>query len=128
MLRIGERLQNLVAVFDNRLERIKDFEYTAKTEQQNAAFAYTNKSNKQNIVTVWFHTNRPTDYNATTPVDVEIKNVIFKNPIWVDLRNGSVYEIPKKTWSQSGKTFKMNGLPVYDSPVLIAEKELIELK
>ncbi len=121
-------VQNLAAIFDNSLERVKDFDYSAKTEQKHSAFAYFNKSNKLNIVTFWLHTNRPTDYNATTPLEIEMKGVSFKNPVWVDLRNGNVYEIPKKDWRQSGKTFKMNGLPVYDSPILIAEKELIELK
>lgn len=121
-------VQNLATVFDNSLKRIKNFEYVAETEHKNSAFAYSNITNKQNIVTVWLHTNRPTDYNAATPVDVKMKNVTFKNPVWIDLRNGVVYEIPGKAWSQSGNTFKMNGLPVYDSPVLIAEKELIELK
>lgn len=121
-------VQNLAAVFDNTLERNKDFEYKVETEYENSVFAYTNKSNKQNIITLWLHTNRPVDYNATTPVDVEMKGVNFKNPVWIDLRNGSIYEIPKKAWSQTGNTFKMSGLPVYDSPVLIAEKELIKLK
>ncbi len=121
-------VQNLAAIFDNTLERNKNFEYTVDTEHEISVFAYTNKSNKQNIITLWLHTNRPVDYNATTPVDVEMKGVNFKNPVWIDLRNGLVYEIPKNAWSQSGNTFKMIGLPVYDSPVLIAEKELINMK
>jgi hypothetical protein len=120
-------VQNLAAVFDNSLERIKDFQYSAKTNHKNSAFAYSSKSNNQNLVTIWLHTNRPTDYNATTTIEFEMKGVEFKNPVWVDLRTGLVYQIPKKGWEQNGKTFKMTNLPVYDSPIIIAEKELIEI-
>jgi len=121
-------VQNLAAVFDNALDRIKDFSYSAETEHQNSAFAYTNKLNNQNIVSMWLHTNRPTDYNATTLVNVDMTGVKFENPVWVDLRNGYVYEIPKNSWQQNGDTFKVKSLPVYDSPILIAENELLKLK
>jgi len=38
---------------------------------------------------------------------------------------GHVYEIPKKQWRKNGTTYIFSAIPVYDSPVLIAEKNLI---
>ena len=121
-------VQNLSAIFDNTLERIKDFEFNAETDQEISAFAYKKKTNDKNLVTIWLHTNRPTDYNSATPVKVTFNNLKFKNPVWIDLRTGSVYNIPKKDWEQSKNSFVMKALPVYDSPVVIAEKDIIELK
>jgi hypothetical protein len=43
----------------------------------------------------------------------------------VDLRNGEVYEIPEKNWSRKGSAYTFKDIPVYDSPVLIADKSLI---
>ena len=121
-------VQNLAAIFDNSLASIDEFDYTIETKQKESSFAYYSKKGNQNIVTVWLHTNRPTDYNSTTPVDAEFYGVSFKSPVWIDLRTGAVYEIPKENWNQLDDTFEITGLPVYDSPILIAEKELIKLK
>ena len=38
---------------------------------------------------------------------------------------GHSYEIPKNQWRKSGNTYTFSGIPVYDSPVLIAEKSLV---
>ncbi|MDA3926088.1 MAG: hypothetical protein PF904_15440 [Kiritimatiellae bacterium] len=52
----------------------------------------------------------------------------FKNPVLVDLRNGKVFDISKKDWSVNGTSYKFENIPVYDSPVLIADRTLIKFK
>jgi hypothetical protein len=47
------------------------------------------------------------------------------DPVWVDLRTGEVYEIPEKNWSRKGLVYTFKDIPVYDSPVLIADKSLV---
>ncbi len=121
-------VQNLAAIFDHSLMRNKDFGFTAETEHKHTAFGFTNKSNGQHLVTTWLHTNRPTDYNATTPVSMKFENCSFTKPLLVDLRTGDVFEINKNQWSQNGNSVDFSSLPVYDSPIVIAESSLIKLK
>ena len=44
------------------------------------------------------------------------------------MRAGEVFEIPKKQWSKSGSVYEFKNIPVYDSPILIAEKSMLHLK
>ena len=75
----------------------------------------------------WRHTNRPVDYNSTTPVDVKFKGIKFRNPVLVDIRTGVVFEIPRDSYNQKGSFFGIRNLPVYDSPVAVAEKSMIKI-
>ncbi|RZU53408.1 glycosyl hydrolase family 39 [Krasilnikovia cinnamomea] len=51
----------------------------------------------------------------------------FTDPVYVDLRTAEVYDIPDGSWSRSGATYTFTGVPVYDSPVLLADRSLVPL-
>jgi hypothetical protein len=38
-----------------------------------------------------------------------------------------VYEIPATQWSRAGDTYTFKGIPVYDAPILIADRSLIRI-
>lgn len=121
-------VQNLAAIFDHSLIRNVKFEARLATPHSHSAFAYANTSAGHSLVSIWLHTNRPVDYNATTPTDVTMRGVSFKNPVWVDVRTGDVYEIPKKSWKTTGDKVIFSNLALYDSPVLIAERDMLNLQ
>jgi hypothetical protein len=56
---------------------------------------------------------------------VTIENGKFEKPAWVDLFSGRIYKIPKTNWNKKEKSCQFN-IPVYDSPVLIADLPLIK--
>jgi hypothetical protein len=37
-----------------------------------------------------------------------------------------VYEIPVKQWRKDGNKYTFSDIPVYDAPILIADKSLIQ--
>jgi hypothetical protein len=43
----------------------------------------------------------------------------LRNPVWLDLRTGMVYQIPEGTCTNQGGSTLIRALPVYDSPVVI---------
>ena len=47
--------------------------------------------------------------------------------MWVDIITGGVYEIPAGQWSRTGSTYTFKGIPVYDAPILIADRSLIPI-
>jgi hypothetical protein len=40
---------------------------------------------------------------------------------------GNIYDIPAEKWSKNGNKYIFKDIPVYDAPILIADKSLINL-
>lgn len=123
-------VQRIAAIFDNRLSRIRDFSFTSANEgvtsKTLSAFAYADAQGRT-IVTIWDRTGRPAD-TKIRPTDFAFPKASFKSPVLVDMLSGAVYEIPKSAWEQKDAGCAFKGVPVYDSPVLVAERELIPMK
>ena len=60
-------------------------------------------------------------------MDVVIADANFEDPVYVDIISGNIYDIPESAVEKKGGTFTFKNIPVYDSPVLIADKSLIPL-
>ena len=61
-------------------------------------------------------------------VNLTIKGVKFQDPVYVEMITGKVYEIDKSTVKINGENTSFMKLPVWDSPVMIAERSLVNLK
>jgi len=110
--------QRVFSIFDDTLERIRDFQFRADTTESVAAFAYRKKDTGAPVVTAWLNGHPPTDSNAKTLVDITFPALRFQNPVYADLVTGKVYALPS--------SFKQ--IPLYDSPVLIAEKAALPIE
>jgi hypothetical protein len=121
-------VQNLTSIFDDNLTRAKNFNYTATTNQSISVFAYQDKENGFHIITIWLDVNIPSDSNAGTMVDFTFANVLFEQPVYVDLRTGAVFEIPESAYSVKGNEYTFTLVPCYDSPILIADRSNIYLQ
>ena len=120
-------VQNVASVFDNQLELITNFNFTTTARESISLFGYQQKMGKKQIISVWLDEKTPTNRFKTIPIDITIENSNFDNPVWVDLLTGHIYEIPKKGWRKTGSTYTFSDVPVYDSPVLIADKSSLNL-
>ncbi|GAB3180586.1 GH39 family glycosyl hydrolase [Telluribacter humicola] len=118
-------VQNLASVFDNSLTLDKDSRIAAATDESVSAFGYLDKNAQKQLITIWLDGKNPTNSFKTTPVKVTADNMQFTSPVYVDLMTGHIYEIPKADWSKNGSSYTFNSVPLYDSPVLIAEKALV---
>lgn len=118
--------QNVTAIFDHRLKRIPNYAYTVNSDSSLSVFAYQSKFDRQAVV-FWKDSQHPTNFNAKTPMTFEFPNANFSTPVLVDLRTGNVYELPESSWQQNGTHYTFTDVPVYDSPVLIADQSLIPL-
>ncbi|MBI5821496.1 MAG: beta-galactosidase [Verrucomicrobia bacterium] len=118
-------VQNTVAVFDNTLERVKQPAVGVMYDKGTASFAYRNKKTGQALVAIWDNSGVPDDAFATRPAQVVVKNLTIKEPVWVDLISGRVYEIPTDRIVKAAGFTIFKDIPFYDAPVLIAEKGLV---
>ena len=141
-------VQNVVSVFDNAWTRVQEpkfgtsdatvatYEYRRATGEPLFVFwscASALKLVKRDdvpgggdCVPVY---ERPGDSFETRPHAFKYIGEKLREPVWVDLFTGAVYEIPaaKQVRSASG-TVRFLEIPVYDSPCLITEKSALKLQ
>ena len=118
--------QHTTAIFDHRLKRIPNYAYTVDSDSSLSVFAYQSKFDRQ-VVVLWKDSQHPTNSNAKSPMTFEFPAGNFDTPVLVDLRTGQVYELPASSWKKNGTHYTFENIPVYDSPVLIADRSLIPL-
>lgn len=117
-------VQNTVSVFDHSLIRVKDMKCEIESEKKITSFLYEDVNTKQQVLVIWDGTGIPTDSYRTRKINVRLKSGNFKNPVWVDLISGRIYEIPKTSWMREGSIYTFE-VPIYDSPILIADKSIV---
>jgi hypothetical protein len=136
-------MQHVTSVFDNTLQRLKslhvtfntkqkvkagEVRYAKSTDRSLAVYGYENRSTKRQVFTLWVDEYIPTESNATRDITFTVLNGNFSEPVYVDILSGAVYQIPVGEWSKEGTTYTFKKVPVYDAPVLIADKSLISIK
>ena len=117
-----EAAQRVFAIFDDTLDRVGDFACTAGTTRPLAASAYVNKQTGGQVVALWFRDGKPADSNARILVDLTFAGARFSEPVLVDLLTGEVRALPRTI---PGSRFRQ--IPLYDSPILIAEKSALPI-
>lgn len=120
--------QRVFSIFDDNMERIADFKFEVVPGEKVAAFGYRKRAGGAIAVTAWLSGAPPEDSNVATPIDLSIPGARFDTPVFADLMSGDVHEIPadRCVADAAGTTFKR--LPLYDAPVLIAEKAALPIR
>jgi len=119
--------QTVFAIFDDALERLADFPASTTALRGVALTGYRRASDGAQVVALWFNDAPPAEANGVSPADVMLKAGKFTEPVLVDVRTSTVYAIPRDRWTQSAAGAVFRALPIYDSPVLIAEKSVLRL-
>ena len=73
------------------------------------------------------HNGVPSDDFTTRPNVFEWEGAPMKEPVWVDLFTGAVYEIPAKQQVVHSCGVSLVRIPVYDSPCLVTERAALDL-
>ena len=121
-------MQNITSIFDHSLKLKTDYSYLVESAKSISLFAYEEESSGQQIVTIWFDGDIPSDSNDKTSLDFTFSSGKFANPVYTDLRSGEVFEIPKSNMKKTGTRITFSDIPVYDSPVVIGALSLIPLE
>ncbi len=121
-------VQHVTSVFDSTVVSIPDYPWECNNERPVSLYGIENVYSGKQMVAVWFDDRIPSENNHATLLDFTFLRGNFDHPVYADLRTGEVYDIPDRNLSKQGSVYTFKNIPVYDSPVLIAEKELIRLK
>ena len=120
--------QHITAIFDHTLERIPHYAYTTTNDSSLAIFGYRKKHFDHHIITIWQDGAIPNNSMDLAPMDFQFDHANMEDPVYVELRTGKVYAIPSSHWKKNGSSYSFTGIPVYDSPILIADRSLISFK
>jgi hypothetical protein len=85
------------------------------------------KNKKKSAMLVWYDNQVPDNNLQWDPVALTVIGVNFKQPVYVEMISGKVYEIDKRTWKNVGGNVEIRNLPVWDSPVLLAERTQVQM-
>lgn len=136
-------VQNVTSIFDNSLQRIQQLTgthnkavlppspaavvYTKSTDRSLAVYGYRHAKSQKQLYTIWEDDHIPAESNKTRNLTFTFANADFDQPVYVDIVSGRVYEIPAAQWKKAGNVYTFTDIPVYDAPILIADKSLIKL-
>jgi len=122
-------VQNVVSLFNDALKRVPDYGMTLSgTNKVLTTFAFRDKKSGLDVVTLWDGTEIPGNGSEIEKVQIAIKGGAFKEPVWVDLITGVVYEIPAEQMSTADGTVTFTDIPVYDGPAAILDKSLVNFE
>ena len=109
-------VQNVVAVFDDTLERVPDYPCEVQCPKATACYAYKNKQSGQQVLVFWDKSGVPSDRNDTVAATFTIAKGAFTEPVWVDLITGGIHAIPAEKIVRDGEKVIFKDIPVYDAP------------
>jgi hypothetical protein len=117
--------QHLFSVFD--AETVPDRSIEIRHQHVKSLAAYGYRRGTLPLVALWEKNTTPGVGDDLTPLSLTIA-ATYSKPVYVDLRTGAVSAFPAENWSSAGGTTTFRKVPVYDSPVLIAESEALMIK
>jgi hypothetical protein len=119
-------VQHMMGFFDDGVKPVGILEVESDSPRKLTAAGFEKAGTS--VALLWYSDQIPGDELAWDKVDVTIKGVTFKNPVYVEMITGKVYELDKSTWTSAGGNTTLTHLPAWDSPMMLAEREQVELR
>jgi hypothetical protein len=118
-------VQNVVAVFDDTLRRAADYSCDVQCSKTLTWYAYKNAKDGRQLLVFWDNSAVPSNSNDTVAATFTVKGGTFRDPVWVDLITGAIYDIPKEKILAEKGTLTFKDIPVYDAPAFITDRTLL---
>ena len=114
-------VQNVAAIFDCGVAPAPDLRIAASPALPMSVFGFRDERTGSPLVAFWLDGRAPSNDFETTPVALTLDGPGFRDPVWVDLLTGRVYDIPPARVRRAGGRTTIT-TPIYDSPALIMER------
>ncbi len=119
--------QTVFTIFDDTLHRSPEYPFASTARRGVALTGYRRERDGAQVVALWFNEAPPVEDCSVTAVDVTLPAGRFTEPVLVDVRTSTVYALPRDRWTTGTEGAVFRALPLYDSPLLIAEKGVLRL-
>lgn len=130
-------VQHVTSIFDNTLERMKNVAFRHALDQEDvgkfwfntdksiSVYGYRSRISGKKLYTIWKDDAIPDNDCNVKQQEFAFDGSDFEEPVFVDLVTGGIYAIPEENWRKDGNIDRFRRIPVYDAPILIAEKRLV---
>jgi polysaccharide biosynthesis protein PslG len=118
--------QNMFGFFDDMVESVGIMSYESNSSRMMTVAGF--KKEGTSVALIWYKDQIPGDNLKWDLVNISIKGMSFTDPVYVDMITGKVYEIDKTAMKNKGDDVLFKKLPVWDSPIMIAERSQVKLK
>jgi hypothetical protein len=116
----------MTSFFDDDVIAVGELKYESNSPRKMTVAGF--KKNGQHVILVWYKDQIPSDELKWDLVNLNVKGVKFQDPVFVEMITGRVYELDKSKVKISGENTSLTALPIWDSPVMITERSLVNLK
>ena len=118
-------VQNIATLFDSTVESSRGVKAGVDGSKL-VCYAFAQKETGIPLVAFWDASNHPNNDNTVRETSLWISGKIIKDPVWIDLVTGAIYQIPQRM--VRGRRHNVNtfeGIPYYDAPVVVTDKSLV---
>lgn len=119
-------LQALYSVCDAEVRPLPGFAWVSAHHGDPALEAYAfARPDGSHLVALWTVAPPANPPHPWLVTDIRLSGVRLTDPVYVDLRTGVRYELPAGSWRDDRGATRLTGLPLYDSPILIADRAAV---
>ncbi len=119
-------VQHMAGFFDSAVKPVGLLQYESNSPRKITVAGFQKEGTP--VVLVWYSDKTPSDDLEWDLVDLTINGAKFQDPVYVEMITGRVYEIDKSKCTIEGDNTKLTALPMWDSPVMIAERSQVGLR
>ncbi|MDD4441661.1 MAG: glycoside hydrolase [Kiritimatiellae bacterium] len=119
-------VQHMMTFFDDAVKAVGllECETVAKRKPTVAGFEKAGTP----VALLWYGDRVPSDELVWEPADLTIKGAAFKAPVYVEMITGKVFELAAGSWTSEGGNTRLAQVPLWDSPVMLAERAQVPLR
>jgi len=114
----------MVGFFDDAVIPVGDLEFVSNAYRKITVAGF--KKENSPIALLWYKDQIPGDDLDWDLVELTIKNTNFRDPVYIEMISGKVYDIDESDWKNKGKDVEFKRLPVWDSVVMIADRSNVD--
>jgi len=118
-------VQHMASFFDDAVIAMGELEYHSNSSREMTVAGFEKEETP--VVLIWYKDQIPSDRIEWDLVDIKIKAANFTDPVYVEMITGKVYEIDKATFKSNGGDIEFDRLPLWDSPIMIAERSQVPI-
>ncbi len=125
-------VQSLASIFDCTLEPMHELQWTAASTDRVRVYGFRQEASWYSAIVYWKSVSVPSEDQTTSEFSLDLAPVRIEHPVLVDLLTGTVHALPDGAWAadtkSSGSVVRFDKLPLYDSPVVVADAACLAIE